>query len=57
MNDMIDTASDLRDLITVNFRELYVPYADLDEETKDRLDREADQRIKDEECLTCDDLM
>lgn len=57
MNDMIDTASDLRDLITVNFRELYVPYADLDEETKDRLEREADQRIKDEESLTCDDLM
>lgn len=57
MNEMIDTASDLRDLIAVDYRELYVPYADLDESTKDRLEREADQRIKDQECLTCDDLM
>ena len=57
MNDMIDTSSDLRDLIAVDYRELYVPYADLDEATKDRLEREADQRIKDQECLTCDDLI
>ena len=57
MNDMIDTSSDLRDLIAVDYRELYVPYADLDESTKDRLEREADQRIKDQECLTCDDLI
>ena len=41
MNDMIDTSSDLRDLITINFTEDDVAY---------------EQRARWEECMTMEDI-
>tara|TARA_B110000503_G_scaffold29495_1_gene47345 strand:+ start:254 stop:397 length:144 start_codon:yes stop_codon:yes gene_type:complete len=45
MNDMIDTSSDLRDQITVDYRETF---------TQDDVDYE--QRARWEECMTMEDI-
>jgi len=57
MNDMIDTSSDLRDLISVEFQELYVPYNELDEAVQEEMDREADLRTRYANDLTMDDIL
>ena len=57
MNDMIDTASDLRDLITVNFQELYIPYDKLTDEEREQMEREADDRNDYYNDLTMDDIL
>jgi hypothetical protein len=57
MNDMIDTSSDLRDLISVDFQELYVPYEQLDTETREQMDAEADERSDYYNNLTMSDIL
>lgn len=57
MNNMIDTSSDLRDLITVDFRELYVPYEQLDTETRELMDAAADEHSDYYNNLTMSDIL
>jgi hypothetical protein len=57
MNDMIDTSSDLRDLISVDFQELYVPYEQLDTETREQMDAEADEHSDYYNNLTMSDIL
>lgn len=57
MNQFIDTNCELRDLIAVGFRELYVNHADLDDAAANRLDREADERCDSFDDLTMADIL
>ena len=56
MNDSIDTNSDLRDLIAVDFRELYLPYdsAHFDIEAEEMA---AEKRLEDLQYMTMSDII
>ena len=56
-NTNINTNCELRDLIAVDYRELYVSHADLDDATANRLDREADERCDSFDDLTMADIL
>ena len=57
MNDAIDTSSDLRDLISVDFQELYVPYEKLDTETRELMEAAADRHCDYYNNLTMSDIL
>ena len=57
MNDAIDTSSDLRDLISVDFQELYVPYEQLDTETREQMTAAADDHSDYYNDLTMSDIL